>query len=63
MVHDILRALAFTMSSVRSDDGKGAGGQHAHVRFDRPPSLGESLAIAAAIALTILVVALAWYYA
>jgi len=50
------------MSTVTSDDGKDAGGPHANVRFDRPPSLGEYIAIAAAIALTIIVVALAWYY-
>jgi hypothetical protein len=50
------------MSTVTSDDGKGAGGPHARVKFERPPSLGEYLAIAAAIVLTIVVIGLAWYY-
>jgi hypothetical protein len=50
------------MSTVTSDDGKGAEGRHAQVRFDRRPSLGEHMAIAGAIALTVLVIALAWYY-
>jgi hypothetical protein len=50
------------MSTVTSDDGKGAGGPHAHVKLDRRLSLGEYIAIAAAIALTILVIGLAWYY-
>jgi hypothetical protein len=50
------------MSTVTSDNGKGAGGQYGHVKLERPPSLGEYLAIAGAIALTVLVIGVAWYY-